>query len=266
MSLLVLPGVDPAHEGSNVDGIKGLSVGEPIEVASSDQEDRVRRKRTKKKARERRTVIPAFDPQQLAKEIEEGASRTTIKPPFDPTSYARMVEEHVSATGAPGDSAWTLAAAMAAPHVAETVRTLEATRSTTPAPLVTMEDTLDVTDAETIGREMYSCYLASEFPEALVLAERVLETQPDHALAQVVAETCREQLRALTPSSILRLKATELERHANHIDATSSFVLGHVDGVSDAATVAALTGLPGAEALDRIHALVDLGVLEVVGG
>jgi len=60
------------------------------------------------------------------------------------------------------------------------------------------------------------------------------------------------------------LKVGELERHASHIDPTSSFVLGHIDGVSDAATVAALTGLPGGEALDRLHALVDLGVLEVV--
>jgi hypothetical protein len=68
----------------------------------------------------------------------------------------------------------------------------------------------------------------------------------------------------LRPSSVLRLKFAELERQSCHIDARSSFVLGHIDGVSDAATVAALTGLPNSEALNRLHALLDLGVLEVV--
>lgn len=130
------------------------------------------------------------------------------------------------------------------------------------------QHTVSVEDVETIGREMYGSYLASDFPEALVLAERVLQAEPDHALAQLVLERCRERLqpnaRTLSPSSVLRLKIAELERHSRHIDATSSFVLGHVDGVSDAATVAALTGLPNTEALARLHALLDLGVLEVV--
>lgn len=145
----------------------------------------------------------------------------------------------------------------------------------TPTPVMRLpssfetDDTVRIEDAETVGREMYGCYLASDFPEALVLAERVLQMQPEHALAQVVAERCRDRLKSIgprfNPSSVLRLKIAELERHSGRIDATSSFVLGHIDGVSDAATVAALTGLPGNEALARLHALLDLGVLEVVG-
>jgi hypothetical protein len=130
------------------------------------------------------------------------------------------------------------------------------------------EDTAQVDDVEAIGREMYGSYLASNFPEALVLAERVLQKQPDHALAQLVADRCRERLqpnaRSLSPSSVLRLRFSELERQSRHIDPTSSFVLGHIDGVSDAATVAALTGLTDHEAMARLHALLDLGVLELV--
>ena len=230
----------------------------------------MRRKRTNK-TRERRTLIPAFDPEELAKEIEQEANRTTIAPPFDPSAYARIVEEHVSVAGGVRDTPRTMAAAAAAAaRAAELAPDSPRTTGvpTAPAPNVSAtDDTLDVETVETIGREMYGCYLASDFPEALVLAERVLQEQPDHALAQVVAEKCRERLqpssRALSPSSVLRLKFAELERQAKHIDVKSSVVLGHVDGVSDVATVAALTGL-GAEALDRLHALVDLGVLEVV--
>ena len=236
----------------------------------------MRRKRTHdSKPRERRTLIPAFDPEQLAKEIEREAERATIPPPFDPSSYARIVEEHVSVAGGVRDTPRTMAAAAAAAAKAAEIAPVDEPATTTaptpPAPPVSAtEDTVDVDDTETIGREMYGSYLASDFPEALVLAERVLERQPDHALAQLVAERCRERLgpgrRTLSPSSVLRLKFAALERQAKHIDAKSSFVLGHIDGVSDAATVAALTGLPGAEALDRLHALVDLGVLEVVNG
>ena len=232
------------------------------------------RKRTND-TREKRTLIPAFDPEDLAKEIEQEAKRTTVAPPFDPASYARIVEEHVSLAGGPRDTPRTMAAAAAAAaKAAQVAPSADAPpRSgvpTAPAPEVSpTDDTLDVETVETIGREMYGCYLESDFPAALVLAERVLHEQPDHALAQLVAEKCRERLqpssRALSPSSVLRLRFAELERQARHIDVKSSVVLGHVDGVSDVATVAALTGL-GSEALDRLHALVDLGVLEVVNG
>lgn len=227
----------------------------------------MRRKRTDE-TRERRTLIPAFDPEELAKEIEQESKRTTIAPPFDPASYARIVEEHITLAGGPRDTPRTMAAAAEAAEAKAARNPLALSRTTAPAPNSSGADRmLDVETVETIGREMYGCYLASDFPSALVLAERVLKEQPDHALAQVVAEKCRERLqpssRALSPSSVLRLKFAELERQARHIDVKSSVVLGHVDGVSDVATVAALTGL-GTEALDRLHALVDLGVLEVV--
>lgn len=226
-----------------------------------------RRKTNNNKPRERRTLIPTFDPEELAKEIEEESNRATTPPPFDPASYARIVDEHVSVAAAEHrDTPRTMAVAAAAAASAA------ALSDTPPAPANASggapEQTLDLENTETVGREMYGCYLASDFPEALVLAERVLEKEPDHALAQLVLEKCRERLqpaaRTLSPSSVLRLKMNELERHAGRIDPTSSFILDHIDGVSDAATIAALTGLPDAEALSRLHALLDLGVLEVV--
>jgi hypothetical protein len=120
---------------------------------------------------------------------------------------------------------------------------------------------------------MYGSYLSSDYPEAMVLAERVLEREPDHALARLVVEGCRERLGPasdaprLSPSSVVRLKwephelaeLVELES-----DLASQRVLGHVDGVADVSMLAALAGIPRPEALDRIHALLDLGVLEVV--
>lgn len=231
------------------------------------------------KPREKRTLIPTFDPEELAKEIEDEANRTTIAPPFDPSSYARIVEERVQTVSSEArDTPRSMAAAAeAARSEAEEIERpqlhvdIDVTAETPPVRPVdkkATDDTLNVESVETIGREMYGCYLASDFPEALVLAERVLEAEPEHALAQLVAEKCRERLqpnvRTLSPSSVLRLKIAELERQSRHIDPTSSFVLGHIDGISDAATVAALTGLPNTEALARLHALVDLGVLEVV--
>jgi len=237
------------------------------------------------KPREKRTLIPTFNPEELAKEIEEEANRTTIAPPFDPSSYARIVEERVQDVSADArDTPRSMAAAVEAARTeAEEIEhprlhiDIDVTAETPPAAQVLAnpnsksgdpDHTLDVENVETIGREMYGCYLASDFPEALVLAERVLQAEPEHALAQLVLEKCRERLqpsaRTLSPSSVLRLKIAELERQSKHIDPTSSFVLGHIDGISDAATVAALTGLPNTEALERLHALVDLGVLEVV--
>jgi hypothetical protein len=118
---------------------------------------------------------------------------------------------------------------------------------------------------------MYGSYLESDFPEALVLAERVLEREPAHALAMLVAEKCRERLAPaspapLVPSSVLRLRAQPSDVASLRLDPVSEIVIHHVDGFLDAGTVAELAGIPPAEALDRLHALLNLGVLEVVNG
>ena len=102
--------------------------------------------------RERETLIPAFDPEELAKELEVeiGSSdrRPTLTPPFDPAAYARIVDQTIDR----------------AADARDTPRTMTAASN---AVVLTEHD-----DLETIGREMYGSYLESNFPEALVLAER----------------------------------------------------------------------------------------------
>lgn len=208
--------------------------------------------------RERETVIPAFDPEALAKEIEAAAERPTITPPFDASSYARVLEEHLEGTADARDTPRTLTAA-------------------TPALPAFSGDATANDATSTIGRAMYGSYLSSDYPEAMVLAERVLEREPDHAFAQLVIAGCRERLGTasldgtrLSPSSVVRLKRpfemvelVELSAHAPDL-MTSQIVLEHVDGVVDVTMLAELAGIPRPEALERLHALLDLGVLEVV--
>ena len=211
--------------------------------------------------REKQTLIPAFDPEAMAKELEAATDRPTITPQFDPSSYARMVDEHVENGLAPCDTPRTMTAA-------------------TPARVDGAEEEPTANEStSTVGRAMYGSYLSSDYPEALVLAERVLEREPDHALAQLVVEGCRERLasstdgRRLSPSSVVRV--VRLEKQPFDLvelvasgelpgGATSRAVHDHVDGVSDITMVADLAGVPRPEALHRLHALLELGLLEVV--
>jgi len=217
-----------------------------------------------------------FDPADLAQKIEQEANCETSRPPFDPSDYARAVEEQGENPFDQIDEAETETEMAILPDThaePESVSVqMDPPSQIDPASrrlAIALDDTAEPdTATEEIGREMYSSYLASDFPEAMVLAEQVLDREPLHALAQLVLDRCRDRLRpsgyTLSPSSIVRLKFAELERQSKHIDARTSFVLGHVDGMTDAGTVAALSGLPGPEALDRLHALLDLGVIEVV--
>ncbi len=226
--------------------------------------------------RERATIVPAFDPELLAKELEaqgdlrelaatathDQTDRPTITPPFDPSSYARVVDDHVESQRDPHD----------------TPRTITAV---TPAlGLGLGDDEVASQTTGSIGRAMYGSYLQSDYPEALVLAERVLEREPDHALARLVADGCRERLEPpatsdlprLLPSSVVRLRRPAHEvvgligSARGSSDLTSQLVVGHVDGVCDVSMLAALAGIPRPDALDRLHALLELGLLEVVNG
>src|SRR4051812_8126341 len=114
--------------------------------------------------KERSTLIPAFDPAELARELETEGDRPTRPPPFDPAAYARIVDEHMNVAIDPQDAARTLTAVSIASGAGEGG-----------------DESLPV-----LGRAMYGCYLQSDFPGALVLAERLLEQEPDHALAKLV--------------------------------------------------------------------------------
>ena len=238
--------------------------------------------------RERETVIPSFSPQELAKELEAASERPTLTPPFDASSYARILDERVVGTSDVRDMSLTVAPQSAAARTATRTATETATRTATetatqappgglaatgtPTPVRPGGDSTAEDTTATISRAMYGSYLSSDYPGALVLAERVLERDPEHTLARLVVEACGERLGAgpdgprLSPSSVVRLKRpfeivelVELEP-----DPTSQIVLHHIDGVVDVAMLAELAGIPRPVAMDRLHALLDLGVLEVV--
>jgi hypothetical protein len=131
---------------------------------------------------------------------------------------------------------------------------------------------------EALGRAMYGSYLSSDYPAAMVLAERVLERNPEHALAKLVVDGCRERCSLsreseppqVVESSVVRWKHypfdwVELVQQGDmNVDLASQAVVEHIDGVADVAMVAALAGVSRPVALGRIHAWLDLGLLEVV--
>lgn len=213
--------------------------------------------------RERATIVPAFDPEMLARELEAQTDRPTITPPFDPSSYARIVMSDPSELVTdPGKD-----------NTRDTPRTLTAATPVLAGGMA--EEAMSSNSIGTIGRAMYGSYLQSDYPEALELAERVLEREPDHALARLVADGCRERLEPpaysdlprLLPSSVVRLRRPAHEvvgLVGGSSDLTSQIVVGHVDGVCDVAMLADLAGIPRPEALHRLHSLLELGLLEVV--
>jgi len=205
-----------------------------------------------RKSRSKRTVVPPYDPVDLARAIETAANRPTHAPPFDPNAYARIVDATIVAA--------TTMQPLPPVVARDTPKTMAAAAPTAPPP--------EADEVEGLARAMYSSYLESNFPEALVLAEHVVEKQPDHALAQAVVTRCKAVLgdsepSKLQPSSVVRLKPG-VEADGLAVDARSLVVLAHVDGVIDAATVAQLAGISRVEALEHLHALLDEGILEVV--
>lgn len=204
-----------------------------------------------RRQRAKKTVVPPHDPVDLAHAIESAASRPTHAPPFDPNAYARIVDDTIAAA--------TTTHRLPPVTARDTPTTMEAAQ-------IIIEATSEV---ETLARAMYASYLESSFPEALVLAEHVVERQPDNALAHAVVSRCKAVLGdskpavRLDPSSVVRLRAGASAEQLD-IDRRSLVVLAHVDGVIDAATVAHLAGMSRVETLEHLHALLDEGILEVV--
>jgi hypothetical protein len=227
----------------------------------------VKRKATRKRnarvpeeqRREKLTLLPSFDADELAREVESTPSIRAASP-FDPGAYARIVDPTMSLSDE-------------ARFASERDVTPVDSSSYDHEAALERHDTLrigsNVETTETLGRSMYGSYLESDYPRALGIAERLLEADPDHKLAELVAARCRARLARsddapLHPSSVLRLKAMPNVALGMAIEPVAAFVLEHLDGVIDAATVAELTGLPRDEALERLHELLDLGLVEVV--
>jgi len=196
---------------------------------------------------DRRTVVPPYDPADLARAIESAGATDTNPPPFDPSAYAKIVDADI--------------------------RAALATDRDTPKTMTAATPLSSATEGEidTLAREMYASYLASEFPEALMLAEHVVEKEPNHALAQAVVARCRAVIgevkrSSIVPSSIVRIRIGIGDENIDNlpIDAGSMMVLRHVDGMNDAASIAELAGISRHEALEHLHALLEAGVVELV--
>lgn len=110
--------------------------------------------------RTKQTLIPASHARA------EASLRPTSPPAFDLESYARMMDAHVECRTSDSDAPPTMSEVVAAPPPDST---------------------------EALGRAMYGSYLSSDYPAAMVFAERVLERNPEHALAKLVVDGCRER-------------------------------------------------------------------------
>jgi hypothetical protein len=221
---------------------------------------------------EKRTLLPTFDAEDLARELEQDAEASPTTSGFDPSAYARIVGERRLSQSGERSTPRTIPAAPAAVELPISVASPSAITNAPKGGAVSADAAAEAEDIERdielLGRRMYGFYLASDFPSALTLAERILAIHPEHGLARLVAEQCsaprHTTIPVLGPKSVLRPRTSDAQRQAVRLDPTSSVVLEHVDGVADAATVASLAGISDGEALERLHALLDLGLLEVV--
>lgn len=148
--------------------------------------------------RERQTILPAFDPEVLAEGLEATSEADAA---FDPWAYASVLGEGASGTVTARDSF--------VPRKSSTRGRGEAS---------SQESFEEMTQA--IGHAMYSNYLAENYSEALSLAERILEREPEHALAKLVIVGCYEEIGScsdvaqLGPLSIVVLRAELRENSA----------------------------------------------------
>jgi hypothetical protein len=142
-------------------------------------------------------------------------------------------------------------------------------RPTMPAAPSLPPESGETDDPDALGRVMYGCYLESDYPAALALAERVIHQKPTHALAHVVADRCRSVLASerstrLESHSVLRISSTPSRLSSLPLDPMSLFLLGQIDGRTTAEDIVSIVGSPASETLDRLWDLMALGVVEIV--
>jgi hypothetical protein len=107
-------------------------------------------------------IVPSFDLADFAADVDQGAGR----PSGFAAVYARVVGGNFTLEeAASANDAWE------------------------PGVVDRSEIALDVADID-LDRAMYASYLESNFPEALELAERVLDRDPSHGLAKLVISAC----------------------------------------------------------------------------
>lgn len=116
-------------------------------------------------------------------------------------------------------------------------------------------------------RELYE---AGDFRSALVMAEALLETEPDHVEARSYAARCRETLlkkylgRLGGPGKILRVAMPPDEIRWLALDHKAGFLLACVDGISTIEEVLDVSCMQAFEAIRILHDFRELGVVEIL--
>lgn len=116
-------------------------------------------------------------------------------------------------------------------------------------------------------RELYD---AGDFRSALVMAEALLETEPDHAEARSCAASCRETLakkylsRLGGLAKIPRVAMPPDEIRWLSLDHKAGFLLSCIDGTSSIEEVLDVACMQEFEAIRILHDFRELGVIEIL--
>jgi hypothetical protein len=130
-----------------------------------------------------------------------------------------------------------------------------------PAPPPTPADPFDDV------RELYD---AGDFRSALVMAEALLETDPEHPEARACAASCRETLskkylsRLGGLAKILRVSMPPDEIRWLSLDHKAGFLLSCIDGTSSIEEVLDVACMHEFEAIRILHDFRELGVIEIL--
>jgi hypothetical protein len=116
-------------------------------------------------------------------------------------------------------------------------------------------------------RELFD---AGDFRSALVMAEALLEVEPDHAQAKACLATCRETLtkkylgRLGGLAKILRVAMPQDEIRWLSLDHKAGFLLSCIDGTSSIEEVLDVACMQQFEAIRILHDFRELGVIEIL--
>ncbi len=116
-------------------------------------------------------------------------------------------------------------------------------------------------------RELYD---AGDFRSALVMAEALLETEPEHVEAREYAASCRETLskkylsRLGGLAKILRVSMPPDEIRWLSLDHKAGFLLSCIDGTSTIEEVLDVACMQEFEAIRILHDFRELGVIEIL--
>lgn len=116
-------------------------------------------------------------------------------------------------------------------------------------------------------REMRERYSLGDYSGALEIAERVLESNPGHAGATELAESCRGTLEKMYTARIGPLDRVPMVMVPREqlrwlsIDHRAGFVLSHIDGVSSLDMILDVSGMP---TLDALRILCELAQQRII--